>query len=188
MGYKARRLERASPANKQKYSFAAMKERVETENRFSTAKTESSRSILTRSSTGKDGKLSSRENHFIRGERVSHSGMTPLDSLYKSSHPRYPTFPSIYESKYAHDFQYVPWPAFICKREYTPPPDYSQFKVGKSSYNEEHNDSAIVEVQSKQASSKNSQCTKLSQCKPMDLVSTRKSDTGGQNINYCRTS
>ena len=62
------------------------------------------------------GKLSSRENHFIRGERVSHSGMTPLDSLYKSAHPRYPTFPSIYQSKYAHDFQYVPWPTLICKR------------------------------------------------------------------------
>jgi len=114
-----------------------MKEHSEVVNRLSTAKTESSRAVMTRSSTGNNGKSRSRENGFIRGDRISHSSMTPLDSLYKSSYPRYPTFPSIYQTKYDHDFQYVPWPAIICKREYTPPPDYSKFKVGKSSYTEE---------------------------------------------------
>ncbi|XP_065058689.1 uncharacterized protein LOC135686393 [Rhopilema esculentum] len=106
--------------------------------RVSTTKTVSSRSLPTRSSAGQEnfGNVTSR-NNFIRGEIVSQSGMTPLDSLYKSAYPRYPTFPSIYETKYARDFQYIHWPAEICKREYTPPADYSKFKFAKSRYSEE---------------------------------------------------
>ncbi len=57
------------------------------------------------------------ENHeFIRGERVSQTAMTPLSALYRSAYPRYPAFPSIYESKYSHDFKYTFWPVERCKR------------------------------------------------------------------------
>eukprot|EP00794_Sanderia_malayensis_P007287 gene7287-8101_t len=63
--------------------------------------------------------------------------MTPLSALYRSSYPRYPAFPSIYESKYAHDFKYTFWPVERCKREYPPPQDYSKFKFARSHYTEE---------------------------------------------------
>lgn len=115
-----------------------MKELKEDGHRFPTASTAISRPKTQKTDASRNAatSITSRQS-FVRGERVSQSAMTSLSALYNPAYSRYPTFPSIYESKYAHDFKYTFWPVEKTKREYKLPPDYSKFKFGQSHYTEE---------------------------------------------------
>ena len=47
--------------------------------------------------------------NFVDGEAVRLEGVRSLSALYRPSYKKYPTFPSIYETKYQHDYRYVPF-------------------------------------------------------------------------------
>lgn len=87
----------------------------------------------------REGTAASTSLGFISGERVSGSACRGISALYRAKFHKYPTFPSIYESKYQHDFKHVPFPQ---SRAYEPTnqrSDYSKFQIGSSSYNEQFN-------------------------------------------------
>ena len=78
---------------------------------------------------------------YIKGESVSGSGLRSLSALYRSKFKKYPTFPSIYETKYQHDFKHTPFPQSPAYRPTPVKSDYSRFKFGSSMYKEQFSSS-----------------------------------------------
>lgn len=72
---------------------------------LSTQQTESTIKSRTSRQTGE-----SRESSYVTGECINNARVRTLSELYRPTFHKYPTFPSIYESKYQRDFRYAPFP------------------------------------------------------------------------------
>ncbi|XP_066935070.1 uncharacterized protein [Clytia hemisphaerica] len=74
------------------------------------------------------------EPGYISGERISNGNVRTLSALYRPTFQKFPTFPSIYQTKYQNDFKYIPFPI---ASDFKPQPVrsiYTEFKFGTSSY------------------------------------------------------
>lgn len=74
---------------------------------------------------------------FLRGDCVPISPVRALSALYRPTFSKYPSFPSIYKTKYQRDFEYIPFPIPSSFKMTPAKMDNSGFKIGNTSYTDD---------------------------------------------------